>query len=309
MKDGWFKSDPDDGIQYPANPNTATINNLALAVSGLGTVTIEGSDYTATGSPHQILDLAGATAITTAFGAGEDTLVWTGDTVTGSVSPYSIDMSTSMSIVGAFSSSVSYDDIIFYHNCDALGDAQKSAGTAAVVYGASVTSVAGDSPMVGNVWDTGDSTYSASTIEVDISDGNLSLINGRIGFYWSPRTGYVAGTEIIGSGSTDLLVYRNISDQTIVMKYRGGSASNIDVGSAIGATDVLFIEIRMAGTTAELFVDGDIKGSATGVAAVTATALSFTFTNPAARQHFDQMIFSNDVDRDIYAVRNITDFS
>ena len=307
MDYGWYENDPDDGGQYIYDPTTTPYFNLHLTVSGLGTLTIGSIGYTV--GTYVLEDLFGATTIAAAYGSGEDSLEFTGDTVTGTYPNFSIDMDGNKAILGAFSASSSYDDITFYHNCNALGDAQKASGSPAVTYGSGITAVAATSPMIGYAWDTGTGTFSAATVTIDISGGNLSLLDGRIGFYWSPKTAYINGAEVLrGTSSNDLLVNRSTNSQTLTIKYRAGSTASIDMGAAVDEDDVRFIELRMDGATAELFVDGDSKGSASGSTAVTSTELYMTFTNPAAQQHFDQVIFSNDVDRDLYAVRNITDF-
>ncbi len=106
MEYGWYENDPDDGGQYIYDPSTTPYFNLQLIVSGLGSITIDSTAYTA--GTYVLEDLFGATAMTASYGAGEDEVVWTGDTVTGTYPSYSISMDGHKTITGAFGSAITY---------------------------------------------------------------------------------------------------------------------------------------------------------------------------------------------------------
>lgn len=103
---GWYEDTTvNDGLYYPSNPETPTVNMLQMSITGGGTLTVNGTAYQAAGSPHTIEGLTSAAqAITAAYGAGGDnTIAFSGDTVSGSYPDYTIDMSSSKVIAGAFS--------------------------------------------------------------------------------------------------------------------------------------------------------------------------------------------------------------
>jgi len=82
-------------------PPTYTLN---LSITGGGTVTIDSTGYTSSGSPHAITGQSGTVNMTAAYGTGEDTITWSGDTVSGTYPDYTIDMgSADKTITAAFS--------------------------------------------------------------------------------------------------------------------------------------------------------------------------------------------------------------
>lgn len=85
------------------SPTTYTLN---LSVTGGGTITIDSTGYTSSGSPHAITGQSGTVSMTAAYGSGEDTLTWSGDTVSGTYPNYTIDMaSADKTVTAAFSDS------------------------------------------------------------------------------------------------------------------------------------------------------------------------------------------------------------
>ena len=86
---------------YTADPTSYTLN---LTVTGTGSITIDSTAYTSTGSPHAITGQSGTVNMTAAYGTGEDTITWSGDTVSGAYPDYTIDMGTAdKTITAAFS--------------------------------------------------------------------------------------------------------------------------------------------------------------------------------------------------------------
>jgi hypothetical protein len=108
--DAFYKSD--DGLfnisagTYVAD--TPATYSLTLTVADSGTLTINGTGYTSSGSPHTITGLSGSVSITAAYGGTNNTLSWTGTDagdVSGSYPNYSITMDSAKAITATFSES------------------------------------------------------------------------------------------------------------------------------------------------------------------------------------------------------------
>ncbi len=101
MSNGWYEPDPPDGNQYPYDPDIEPYWTLHMVVTGLGSITINGTPYEV--GVHNIEGLVGTVDMTAAYAGGSDAFEWSGDAVGGSFPNYSIDMFSHHSITGAFS--------------------------------------------------------------------------------------------------------------------------------------------------------------------------------------------------------------
>ena len=207
------------------------------------------------------------------------------------------------------SSAVDYSDIIFYHDCNALDNANKSGGSATIAYDSGwdlLVSTNGGTAILGaDSWDNDNDGY--ENISFAIS-GNVDFASGRIGFYFRPQelaTGYVCFTDMY-----DLILrYDNNNDMTLI--YLGAQIYDIDNGaSALSIETLYYIEIEFNGTSATIYVNGNNEGTVNGTGVVDDT--DFRMGARDGNQwdaHYDQLISSNDPERDLNAIKDITNFN
>lgn len=203
----------------------------------------------------------------------------------------------------------SYPDVIFYHNCDALGNAQKAGGSATITYtaGWSLATLNGETPILGpDSWDQNDDGYDRAYIE---TAGNIPFSGGRIGFYIQPRelaTGRAVATHSgIGTATTSFVLY-NAGDSRLYFLFMG-QTDNPDVGLSVGVT--AFVEVKFVGNDATLYVDGEEVVTLNGSGTPSEGYLAFGAVDGNAWDAlYDQVICTNDPDRSLYAIRNVTSF-
>jgi len=198
-----------------------------------------------------------------------------------------------------------YSDIIFYHDCDDKDDANKANGSATVTWGAG-TSVDTTNQIVGSgCIDTNNSTTAATSIA---SSGNIDLTTfvGRVGFY--AKSVSTSETGMIFDCGFSMSYPRELTSTNFAMRHRTTSTTNI--AHDINISEWNFFEVKMDGTTGTLYVNGVSKGTSTGSASISENITLFRNDSGTVIDClFDQLIISNDKDRDLYAIRNITDFS
>jgi hypothetical protein len=201
----------------------------------------------------------------------------------------------------------SYSDITYYHNMDAKGDAAKSAGSATVTWGAN-SAIDTTDKAVG----TG-ASYDETTNEVGwsiVATTNIAdWTSCRIGMYLIRKASWDYGEMVIlYSGGGDKFRVRDYGGSSIELRYRGTSSSGIDIGISTGTP--IFVEFKLDGTTCTVYADGVSKGSVTGTdAASTDTDLLMKGHATYGKIRYDQLIISNDKNRDLNAIKNVTDFS
>lgn len=170
-----------------SNPAPVTYS-FTLSVVSDGTITIGGTGYTSSGSPHTITGLSGATAITALYGGTNDTLVWSGADsadVTGTYDTYSITMDADKTVSATFS----------------------------VAGSASIETLRPDSTAT-----VGDFTASATTIYGDTSDQSDAT-------YVACST--YSSTFYVGIANTSASAGRTINSVTIKERIRNTSGTEV----------------------------------------------------------------------------------
>ena len=205
----------------------------------------------------------------------------------------------------ATTSGTDYSDIIWYHNCDALTTATKSGGSSTVNFDAGILLNTTDEVIGTGCFDQNNDGFDDFDFAIS---GNVDFASGRIGFYLNPQEGAsgkilstIGGDFFInyfqGSGSGDL-------DFTIDM----GPAQNCNTNMSTGTW--YFLEFEFNSTTVDVYMDGSSVCSLTGGTEPNDTQISFMAQDGNAWDCLmDNIIISNDPDRDLNAIKTITDFS
>jgi hypothetical protein len=145
--------------------------------------------------------------------------------------------------------------------------------------------------------------------------GNFDIDNFRIGWWMhllqdSAETNTLLQSTLSGSATvaSDLRLYC-LSDGTLRVQFRGATIFTT-VATITNGNDY-YIEIAGYGNSIELFLNGTSAGSGTNETptAVTLDALRFFSADTMLDSYWDQMIFTNDYTKDIYAIRTVTDFN
>ena len=202
-------------------------------------------------------------------------------------------------------SSDPYQQIIAYHNCDALGDLVKATGSATVTYGASVA-LDEVAPIVGTgSW--GNANTAWQTVSIPIS-GNVDFDSGSIGFYVHLNE-LNSGGGIVSSNGGDFLFELYASSYTrFNLTYKGSNINTLVHGMASGGR--YFISLVFNGGDCTVYVNGASVGGITGAGgAIDDTDLNFWQygTSTVCDMTVDQFI-SSDEATDVYSLRDITTF-
>ncbi len=182
---------------------------LTLSVVSDGTITIGGTGYTSSGSPHTITGLSGATAMTAAYGGSNNTLTWGGDDaadVTGSYPDYSITMDAAKALTATFSESTTYTDN--FDRADenpATGWTNVTGKTSLQVVSNAATATTGDSHAYYSASASGNNQFSAATFS---TVATYSGVSARM--QSGANTGYIFKT----GGLTTLMRMYKVVDGT-----------------------------------------------------------------------------------------------
>jgi len=199
-----------------------------------------------------------------------------------------------------------YSDIIFYHDCDAKDDANRALGSASVTYDAGIL-VETSNPIHGTgSWDNNNDGWDNLSFNIA---SNMDFTNGcRIGFYhkaielnygtlaWTNNNDFEIDWSHIDADHYDFLVMGSTRNVTMLQQ---------------GVTQ--FIEVKFENVAGNqkitVYFDGVSKGSTTGTGLINDTTFNF-FSDDANAwdSHVDQVIISNDINRDLYKLRNVTNF-
>lgn len=200
-----------------------------------------------------------------------------------------------------------YSDITFYHNTEALGDATKSAGSGTVTYNAGIL-LETTLPIVGSgSWDNNNDGWDNTVFSLA---SNLDMTNGRIGFY--TRFNEMASGAICWADVTNDFIVKYSSTENLSVTWRGKTTGLlIALGLTLSTGVDYFWEFKFDGDTVTIYLDGNLKGTQTSTtqAITSSTMNNFSLDGNAWDMFQDQIICSSDKDRDIYAIRNTTDFS
>lgn len=207
-------------------------------------------------------------------------------------------------IIASYSSD--YSDIIFYHDCDAKDSANKAGGSSTVTYTANwdlVVATHGGSAIQGtDSWDQDNDGFDNAPFE---TSGNIDFSGGRLGFYFRPQE-QAAGRMCFTNGSDFTASWLTPDDLRVV--YMGTTIDVTTANFSNGTT--VFMEFKFVGTAITIYVNGSAKASGTGSGTPDDSTISIGAVDGNAWDaHYDQIISSNDENRDLYAVRDITDFS
>jgi len=207
----------------------------------------------------------------------------------------------------------SYSDILFYHNADSWATAPtKGAGTVAFTEWASQNTSTTTKLAGTGSFDTNDDGYGKMIIPVA---SNFSTANARIGFWVHLKEASEATHRIVAlTNSTG--VNETSGSLFIYILSGGGIRASIN-GTQFNATTTAangtayYVELSIHNNTdVDLLVNG--VSEASGTCANTThngTHLTFFSDTTMLNAYYDQIVFSNDYTRNIYAIRTVTDFN
>lgn len=201
----------------------------------------------------------------------------------------------------------SYDDIVFYFNCDdnTTGQSpQKTPGSETITIGANVSTTTGD---IGNalvcVGKADDDIFQLSAV-----DGIANLSSGQIMFALKLGSECYSSTAVIDmayriyfSSNTNYCTFWHDDDKHVS---GGGTSTSVFTYYTLkwdDATEYYAIRINDGSWIENTPDTGYVSQSSV-------TRMKFV-GNATYNMIIDQIIISNDTDRDLYAVRNVTDFS
>ena len=209
-----------------------------------------------------------------------------------------------------------YSDITFYHNCDALGDATKSVGSATVSYGGSIL-LETTSPIVGTgSWDNNNAV--SNRIHIAVADNINTGGDFRIGMYIVFKEHQQTETHNLVNGSSTYYPMLNPewgSSNYHRMYLYGTTAHSAKTAPTLDTAYFWEYAYDSTANTAYVYVDGVLYQQLSGGANAWSDDTFVTFrlgaesSGSITDQWYDQIIISNDKDRDIYAIRNVTDFN
>lgn len=203
-----------------------------------------------------------------------------------------------------------YSDIIFYDNCDSATNGHSpQKGTGTVTNTGGILLNTSDQAAGTGCWDQNNDGSDNMNFPVA---SNFDYTNSRIGFYWNPQEALTNAGFIIFTSpslvSNGFKIQSDTGNERFTIEYAGNGTNNL--GSAVSIGAWYFIELKFSDTTMELFIDGVSIDTRTRSNAFTDTAIHFgTYSGNALDSLWDQVIISNDNTRDLYAIRDVTDFS
>lgn len=212
--------------------------------------------------------------------------------------------------VGTYQVDPVYQDITYYHNCDNMLAPSVNGGDSDNAVHYSVSNEG--SPTGTDYWDDIRILFSRDFGATELYPGNFSIERGRIGFYlrYSPVSD---GIDILFGDSdvdrTNLddpsLFFTGLDENGLAVQYKGAFAY---YGGVIEPDTWAFIEMKFEDGTMTLIIDGITIDSVNGEGAMN-IPVSLTFAKqPEGIISFDQILASDDPDRDLYAIRNNTEF-
>ena len=188
-----------------------------------------------------------------------------------------------------------YADITFYHDAEALDNANYGADSVVVSYNSGILITSGDG-IVGESWDNNNDGFDKISVTQTID-----YAGGRIGFYWEPQE--VAAGRIAWGNNDDWYI-EYVSASTTRFRYQGTTNDKTTTFS-IGVQ--YFIELKFTGSNMEIFIDGVSKGTVAGTGTADDTLRLFSNDGNAWDAYIDQVFMSNDETRDLNAIRTCTD--
>lgn len=208
------------------------------------------------------------------------------------------------------SAGVDYSDIIFYHDADSLNaggtnEANKAGGDATVTFDANLLLDTSNKVVGTGCWDQ--NNYSYAGIKFDTS-GNIDFTDGRLGFYFRPIED-ASGNIVRTKDGSDFRVYYYDTNEIAVVWGNGNSAERMNFTRTLSVW--YFLEFKFDGNNLSFYLDGNFVETETQTSPTLddPTVEFFSHDSPAWDSNIDQVIISNDKDRDLYAVRAVTDFS
>jgi hypothetical protein len=198
-----------------------------------------------------------------------------------------------------------YADIVFYANADTASTTPQK-GTGPMSLSAGILLETTDPILGAGSWDNNNDGWDSITIPA----ANINWGDVRIGFYFRPFEN-AAGRVLSAETSEPLFNLKYYSATQMSFTYKDQSTQVSHGLSTFDGSVVSYIEVVLTGTTAELFIDGVSKGTLTGAGGTAPSGYLMIGATDGNQwdAHYDQVIISDDTERDIYAVRDITDFS
>jgi hypothetical protein len=295
----WDPADGTDGDTAATQEFTCTATGT-VEIASVALTTGTGFTDDATGSCNSLPTLTnGQTCdvdltFTYTEGTYSDTLTITSD---------ADDSPETVALGETVVSGESFEDIIFYANADTLGTTPQK-GTGPMTIDAAIT-VDTSTPVVGaGSWDNNNGGYDNITIPA----ANIDWDNARIGFYWRPNENSFGHIIRATDADTDFgLVYYD--ETTFQYRYKD-EVSLVDHGiSVFDGSQAYFIEIVFTGTTAQIIIDGVTADTMSGASGTITSDLHLGASNGNQFDAvYDQIMISNDIDRDLYAIRNTVSF-
>lgn len=202
------------------------------------------------------------------------------------------------------SSGVDNANITFYHDADALDNANCSDGSGTVTYDGGIL-LGTSSPAVGTgYWDNNNDGFDDLSFAIS---GNVDFSGGRIGFWHKPNEGGTNAGRVVWTDGGDFVLQASSSlDGTFSITYLG----NTDTSFGSFSTGTWqYIEVEFNGSSVETFINDVSVDSRSGTGSVNDTTFHFASINGAAwDSHYDNIVISTDPNEDLYSRRNDTDF-
>jgi hypothetical protein len=214
---------------------------------------------------------------------------------------------------GSSTAANGYTDITYYHNMDAIGNAQRASVSTTVTYNGSPTAE-NTTPDLADIGLGSYHEYTSSRYaQIDIT--NFDFDSGRLGFWWyfnsDTEDQYIFDTN--ASNNLRLIKTTGSGNQNFNLWYKTVQSQYVASPVTVSPGNWYFLELKFtSGTTVNLYVNGTVStvtlsGAST---AMTATTFAFPRINDSFTRYlrYDQLMYSTDNTRDLYALRNYTSF-
>jgi len=206
-----------------------------------------------------------------------------------------------------------YSDILFYHNADSWATTPTK-GTGVIVLEAWSSNVVETTSKLAGTGslDTQDDGYGRFKIPIS---GNLNPTECRVGFWLKLKEDSTATHRILSL--TDAAAADESTGELAIYILSGGGIRLIVNGTQFNSTtsvtngNAYFIEFSIHNSTlVALYVNGNSEASGTSASAThNGTYITLMSKDSMLNSYWDQIIFSNDYLRDIYAIRTVTNFN
>ena len=218
----------------------------------------------------------------------------------------------------------SYPDILFFHSFEtsttcASCTADKAAGSGTMTCGDGVTIDSGFAAVGSNSLDN-NSAWNGATVPLSSEDNATIKTSGRVGFWMYITT--AANSHVVFLAEYDANNYLKVEllgSNMYISVSGGGTGATYECGTAVSAATWYFVEVRWdkggAGNDYIMYVSTEISQDTTGVGSEIATGIWAGTTGTigwndlegnGGDTHIDNVMISNDKDRDLYALRNET---